>query len=58
MTNNIVDDMRHCVEAGLFKYHFVNEYVEDVMLATFSILNPTREIMMKKLKILKTYVHS
>jgi hypothetical protein len=35
---------------GIFDYHFMNKHVEDVLLATFSVLKPPREKIVKEIK--------
>jgi hypothetical protein len=35
---------------GIFNYHFMNKHVEDVLLATFCVLKPPREKIVKEVK--------
>jgi hypothetical protein len=36
--------------SGIFNYHFMNKYVEDVLLATFCLLKPPKDKIVKRIK--------
>jgi hypothetical protein len=52
-TNKTFNDINDV--SGIFNYHFMNKYVEDVLLATFCLLKPPKERIEKTIKETKNF---